>query len=59
MNEGLPDDLRLALEDLENPGAAKSLIMQHKSDMKSAVSEYGQRLMSIWLLFLNAEAPVL
>ena len=46
MNEELPDDLQLTLEDLENPETAKSFIVQYKSDIKSAISEYRQRLMN-------------
>ena len=45
MNEQLPDDLQLTLDDLEESDAAKSFVMQHKSDMKIAISEYRQRLM--------------
>ena len=46
MNEELPDDLQLVLEDLENPETAKSFIIQYKSEIKSAISEYRQRLMN-------------
>ncbi len=46
MNEELPDDLQLTLEDLENPETAKSFIIQYKSEIKSAISEYRQRLMN-------------
>ena len=45
MNEQLPDDLQLTLYDLEESDAAKSFVMQYKSDMKTAISEYRQRLM--------------
>ena len=45
MNEQLPDDLQLPLDDLEESDAAKSFVMQYKSDMKTAISEYRQRLM--------------
>lgn len=46
MNEELPDDLQLVLEDLENPETAKSFIIQYKSEIKTAISEYRQRLMN-------------
>ena len=46
MNEELPDDLQLTLEDLENTETAKSFIIQYKSEIKSAISEYRQRLMN-------------
>jgi hypothetical protein len=45
INEQLPDDLKLSLEELENPDTAKSFITQHKSELKSAVVEYRQMLM--------------
>ena len=45
MNEQLPDDLQLPLYDLDESDAAKSFVMQHKSDVKTAISEYRQRLM--------------
>ena len=45
MNEQLPDDLQLSLDDLEESDAAKSFVMQYKSDMKIAISEYRERLM--------------
>ena len=46
MNEQLPDDLQLTMEDLENPETAKSFVMKYQSDIKSAISEYRQRLMN-------------
>jgi len=46
MNEELPDDVQLSLEELENPDAAKSFIMQYSSDLKFAIVEYRQRLMN-------------
>ena len=45
MNEQLPDDLQLSLDDLEESDAAKSFVIQYKSDLKIAISEYRQRLM--------------
>ena len=46
MNEALPDDIQLNLEELENPDIAKSFIIQYSSDIKSAIVEYRQRLMN-------------
>ena len=46
MNEQLPNDVQLALEELESPDDAKLFITQYKSDIKSAISEYRQRLMN-------------
>jgi len=46
INEQLPDDVQLNLEELENSDAAKSFIIQYSSEIKSAVVEYRQRLMN-------------
>jgi len=46
MNEQLPDDIQLNLEELENPDTAKSFIIQYSSEIKSAIVEYRQRLMN-------------
>ena len=46
INEQLPDDIQLTLEELENPEVAKSFITQHQSEIKSAIVEHRQRLMS-------------
>jgi len=46
MNEELPDDLQLTFEELDNPDAAKSFIIQYDSKLKSAIVEYRQRLMN-------------
>ncbi len=46
MNEELPDDIQLNLEELENPETAKSFIMQYSSELKFAIVEYRQRLMN-------------
>jgi len=46
MNEELPDDLQLTLEELDNPDVAKSFIMQYDNKLKSAIVEYRQRLMN-------------
>ena len=46
INSQLPDDLQLILEELENSDAAKSFITQNKSEIKSAIVDYRQRLMN-------------
>ena len=46
MNEQLPDDLQIDLEELENPDLAKSFVMRYNSDIKSAIVDYRQRLMN-------------
>ncbi len=46
MNEQLPDDLQLLFEDPENEDAVDSFISQYKTQIKSAIVEYRQRLMS-------------
>ncbi len=46
MNEALPDDIQLNLEELENPDIAKSFIIQYSSEIKSAIVVYRQRLMN-------------
>ena len=46
MNEELPDDIHLNLEELENPDSAKSFIMRYSSELKFAIVEYRQRLMN-------------
>ena len=46
MNEQLPDDLQLTLEELDNPDVAKSFILQYDAELKSAIVNYRQRLMN-------------
>ena len=46
INEQLPDDLKISLEELESPDTAKSFITQHKSELKSAILEHRQMLMN-------------
>ena len=46
MNEQLPDDIQVPLEELENPDSAKSFVMRYQSEIKSAIVEYRQRLMN-------------
>lgn len=46
MNEQLPDDLQIDLDELDNPDLAKSFVMRYNSDIKSAIVDYRQRLMN-------------
>ena len=46
INSQLPDDLQLTLDELEDSDAAKSFVSQNKSEIKSAIADYRQRLMS-------------
>ncbi len=46
INEQLPDDIQLNLEELQSPDTAKSFIIQYSSEIESAVVEYRQRLMN-------------
>ncbi len=46
MNDQLPDDLQLLLEDLENSESAKSFILKYNNELKSAIVNYRQRLMN-------------
>ena len=46
INSQLPDDLQLNLDELEDSDAAKSFIAQNKSEIKSAIVDYRQRLMN-------------
>ena len=45
MNEELPRDLQLFLEEIDDPGAAKSFIVKNESALKYAIMEYRERLM--------------
>ena len=47
MNEQLPTDLKLSLDELENPESAKAFVMRYQSYIKSAISKYRQRLMNL------------
>ena len=46
INSQLPDDLQLTLDELEDSDMAKSFINQNKSEIKSAIVDYRQRLMN-------------
>ena len=45
MNEELPSDLQLFLEEIDDPGTAKSFIVKNESALKYAIMEYRERLM--------------
>ena len=45
MNEELPDDLQLSLEEIDDPSNAKSFIINNESALKYALREYRERLM--------------
>jgi len=46
MNDQLPDDLQLSLEELENESAVRLFISQYQPKIKSAIIQYRQRLMN-------------
>jgi len=45
MNEELPDDLQLLLEEIDDPNDAKSFIINNESSLRYAIREYRERLM--------------
>ena len=45
MNDELPDDLQLSLEEIDDPNDAKSFIQNNESALKYAIGEYRERLM--------------
>jgi hypothetical protein len=45
MNDELPDDLQLFLEEIDDPNDAKSFIQNNESALKYAIREYRERLM--------------
>ena len=45
MNDELPDDLQLSLEEIDDPNDAKSFIQNNESALKYAIREYRERLM--------------
>ena len=47
MNEQLPEDLQLVMDELDAPEMAKSFVSQHKTDIKLAIVEYRERLMDV------------
>jgi hypothetical protein len=46
MNDQLPDDLQLSLEELENESAVRPFISEYQSKIRSAIVQYRQRLMN-------------
>ena len=46
MNDNLPDDLQLSLEELENESVVRQFISQYQPKIRSAIVEYRQRLMN-------------
>ncbi|MGI0057238.1 MAG: hypothetical protein ACREAK_07680 [Nitrosarchaeum sp.] len=46
MNDQLPDDLQLSLEELENERVVRSFISKYQPKMKLAIIEYRQRLIN-------------
>ena len=46
MNDQLPDDLQLSLEELENQSVVRSFISEYQQKIKSEIVEYRQRLMN-------------
>ena len=46
MNDQLPDDLQLSLEEMENETVVRSFIHEYQPKIKSAIVEYRQRLMN-------------
>ena len=45
MNEVLPYDLQLPLEEIDDPSAAKSFILENESNLKIAIRDYRESLM--------------
>jgi len=46
MNDQLPDDLQLSLEELENESVIRQFISQYQPKIRSAIVEHRQRLMN-------------
>jgi len=46
MNEQLPEDLQISLEDLDDENQVKPFISEFKPQIRSAIVEYRQRLMN-------------
>jgi hypothetical protein len=46
MNEQLPDDLQLSLEELEDENTVRPFISEYQNKIRSAIVEYRQRLMN-------------
>jgi len=46
MNDQLPDDLQLSLEELENESMVRQFISEYQPKIRTAIVEYRQRLMN-------------
>ena len=46
MNDQLPDDLQLNLEELENESSVRPFISEYQPKIRSAIIQYRQRLMN-------------
>ncbi|MBP0134373.1 MAG: hypothetical protein ITD40_05380 [Nitrosarchaeum sp.] len=46
MNDQLPDDLQLNLEELENKSAVRLFISEYQPKIRSGIIQYRQRLMN-------------
>ena len=45
MNEVLPDNLQLTLDDIDDESMAKQTVLLYKSQIKSKISEFREQLM--------------
>lgn len=45
MNEILPDNLQLTMDDIDDESMAKQIVVQYKSQIKSKISEFREQLM--------------
>ncbi|MCV0392555.1 MAG: hypothetical protein K5790_04575 [Nitrosopumilus sp.] len=46
MNDQLPDDIQISLEELDNSDAAKSFVSRYKTELRTAIVSYRQRLLN-------------
>ena len=47
MNEQLPDDLQLILDEIDSEDSIHEFISKYRPEIKLAISEYRQRMMNI------------
>lgn len=45
MNEVLPDNLQLTLDDIDDESMAKQIVLLYKNSIKSRISEFREQLM--------------
>lgn len=45
MNEVLPDNLQMTLDDIDDESMAKQIVVLYKSQIKSKISEFREQLM--------------